>query len=276
MIIVTPPEFIYRYMKNLITKKEKDRIDLICVKYKIQNYTINPDGSIDVDGSVNLHDNNLSKFPLQFGNVTGDFNCSLNELISLQGSPHTVGGNCYFNSNKLTSLEGSPVTIGGDLMCGHNQLTSLSGSAIVVRGNFVCNNNKLTSLVGAPTTIGGDFNCQCNGLTTLVGSPRTIGGSFRCAINKLKTLMGTPITVVGIYSCSDNELISTYSGDDDIEIGRGFHCDLNRLPQSFTRNNKHYKTIIKYQRHFEIWNEDLTLNEENLNLLISEIEDGLE
>ena len=36
----------------------------ICKKYNIENYTINSDGSIDVDGNVNLSKMNLTELPL--------------------------------------------------------------------------------------------------------------------------------------------------------------------------------------------------------------------
>jgi hypothetical protein len=35
----------------------------ICKKYNIQNYTINPDGSIDVNGDVWLSNKKLTKIP---------------------------------------------------------------------------------------------------------------------------------------------------------------------------------------------------------------------
>lgn len=42
-------------MKNLITKEEKDNIDSICEVYNIRNYSINSDGTVDVNGRVNLY-----------------------------------------------------------------------------------------------------------------------------------------------------------------------------------------------------------------------------
>jgi hypothetical protein len=36
-------------------------IEDICKMYKITNYTINPDETVDVDGNVNLISENLSK-----------------------------------------------------------------------------------------------------------------------------------------------------------------------------------------------------------------------
>ena len=179
-------------MKNLITKEEKDRIDSICIQYHIENYTINPNGSIDVNGDVSLSQINLTKLPLVFGNVTGQFNCS------------------------------------------------------------------------------------GNGLTTLDGSPRTIGGNFSCYANVLTTLEGSPIKIGGYYHCGFNQLISTYCGDDDIETCEEFLCMFNKLPDLIMDNEIHMVTIVKYQRPFMIWNEDLTLNEENFNDLIADIKDGLE
>ena len=57
-------------------------IDEICEKYGIKNYTINDDGSIDVDSDVYLNGSNLTQIPLKFNKVTGDFYCYNNSLLS--------------------------------------------------------------------------------------------------------------------------------------------------------------------------------------------------
>ena len=51
-------------------------IDDICKKYKITNYIINPDKTIDVDGDVTLSFSYLSKLPLKFNKVSGNFLCN--------------------------------------------------------------------------------------------------------------------------------------------------------------------------------------------------------
>ena len=43
-------------MKYLILFESFEDIDEICRKYNIINYTINSDGTIDVDGNVDLSD----------------------------------------------------------------------------------------------------------------------------------------------------------------------------------------------------------------------------
>ena len=96
----------------------------ICEKYNIKNYTINPDGSIDVNGNVDLSYKKLTELPLTFNRVTGYFNCSNNKLTSLKGSPKWVGGYFYCYNNKLTSLEFSPEYVGGDFNCVFNDLTN--------------------------------------------------------------------------------------------------------------------------------------------------------
>ncbi len=82
----------------------------ICTKYGIENYIINPDGSIDVDGDVYLSYTELTELPLKFNRVCGDFSCTANELTSLEGSPNYVGGyfDCYWNP--LESLDGYNLT----------------------------------------------------------------------------------------------------------------------------------------------------------------------
>ncbi len=120
-------------------------ISLICKKYGIENYTINPDGSIDVNGDVDLSGFGLTQLPLRFNRVTGYFNCSYNNLTSLKGCPRWVGG--YFS-------------------CSHNQLTSLEFSPDYVGDNFWCDDNDLIDNY-CGTEIGGDFytSLKQDGLT---------------------------------------------------------------------------------------------------------------
>lgn len=158
-------------MKNLITKERKNRINGLCDYFGIGIYTINTDGTIDVNQDVDLRYYEISNFPLSFNKVCGDFDCGHNIITSLLGSPRYVSGNYIFTQNRL---------------------------------------------------------------------------------------------------------ISTYSGDDDIEVGGGIYLYNNRLPKLIKDNMQHIKLILKYQRHFFIWNDDLTLNEENFQELLDEINDGLE
>jgi hypothetical protein len=44
------------------------------------NYTINEDGSIDVDGEVYIPNKELTKLPLKFRRVTGHFICYNNQF----------------------------------------------------------------------------------------------------------------------------------------------------------------------------------------------------
>jgi hypothetical protein len=97
-------------------------ISLICKQYGIENYTINPDGSIDVVGDVDLYDKNLTELPLTFNKVSGYFDCSWNRLTSLKGGPRWVGGYFYCSHNQLTSLEFSPDYVGDNFWCDDNDL----------------------------------------------------------------------------------------------------------------------------------------------------------
>ena len=46
-----------------------------------------------------------SSIPVRFGIVRGDFDCSSNRLLNLEGCPVAVGGNYNCSSNKLFSLK---------------------------------------------------------------------------------------------------------------------------------------------------------------------------
>ena len=84
-------------------------------KMGIENYSLR-DNLIDVEGSVYLFNRKLKVIPVQFGIVKGFFDCSDNNLKSLEGSPETVGGNFYCFRNNLESLKYLP-DIKGELIC---------------------------------------------------------------------------------------------------------------------------------------------------------------
>jgi hypothetical protein len=110
-----------------------------CERY-LKNYTINPDGTIDVNRDVNLHGQlgDMKKLPVKFGKVSGYFECRMNNLTSLENCPNYVGGSFDCEYNKLTTLEGCPIYVGGNIWC--NILTHhILGN---VERNIVYNNKQ--------------------------------------------------------------------------------------------------------------------------------------
>lgn len=105
----------------------KEEIHKVCERYKIKNYTINNDLTIDVDGTVNLLAMSLWEIPLNFNYVSGNFYCRYNKLISLEGSPEKVGGDFMCGRNEILSLEHSPKEIGGEFSCFENDIKDLKG-----------------------------------------------------------------------------------------------------------------------------------------------------
>ena len=146
-------------MKYLKLFENFEDIHEICKEYGITDYTINDDGSIDVDGDVILSKNRLTKLPLKFNNVSGDFDCSHNGLTTLEGSPKSVGGHFWCYHNKLTTLEGGPQSVGGSFNCSWNKLTALECSPKSVSRGFYCYVNEITSFEFAPNYVG-DFRCN--------------------------------------------------------------------------------------------------------------------
>lgn len=125
--------------------ESKKNIRYICYQHDIKNYTINDDGTIDVDGDVHLSNKGLTSLPLKFRNVSGDFDCSDNQLKTLEGSPQSVGGYFDCEHNQLVNLEGSPISVGGYFTCSNNKLITLKGAPKSV-DTFYCGNNKLSTL----------------------------------------------------------------------------------------------------------------------------------
>jgi len=129
-----------KYLK-LFESFDESEIHKICKQYGIRSYTINNDGSIDVDNNVKLFNRSLTKLPIKFNKVKGYFACSDNELTTLEGSPKEVNG--YFS-------------------CRDNKLTSFKGAPIIIRDNFYCQNNKINSFEYFPSFVKGFFSCENN------------------------------------------------------------------------------------------------------------------
>lgn len=117
-------KFLKRF-KYLFTHKE---IVKICDKYNINNYHINDDGTVDINGNVLImFKHKMEKLPLKFGKVTGSFCVESNALRSLEGCPYYVGKDFQCRYNRLTTLEQGPDFVGGNYYCRNNNLTSLRG-----------------------------------------------------------------------------------------------------------------------------------------------------
>lgn len=246
------------YNWNEFSQSNIPDIEFLCRKYSINNYTINSDGSIDVQGNVNLHNKNLTEIPLKFRNVTGYFWCSENHLTSLDGCPDKVGGLFRCDSNQLTSLEGSPKELGGGFYCSSNFLTDLKGINVdVIDGPFICSSNLLKSLEGCPKEIRDIFACRYNLLTDLKGSPKIVTGKFDCSENeKLTTLEGNLESVGGdfvAYNCkleSFKGLPIVYGGlikvpDNNIWSTEGF-CEFYNESMSVECHNNPINEILKF------------------------------
>ena len=160
-----------RSMKHVKVFEEFRHVDLTPEQVEWLNsvvkgtWKLTSEGRVDVNGSVNAAARkDLKTFPVEFGKVTGSFDCSnCPSLTTLQGSPRKVGGDFYCSGcDSLTTLQGSPSEVGGDFDCYHCP--------------------SLTTLQGSPSEVGGSFYCySCPSLTTLQGSPREVGGYFSCS-----------------------------------------------------------------------------------------------
>jgi len=115
---------------------------------EIKNYTIHDNGVVDVAGSVEIYKDLYTNLPVQFGNVTGTFQCEQNSLVSLAGCPHTVGKNFSCSENQLRDLVGGPKKVGWHYHCHTNKLKNLKGIAQDIGEHIDCSFNPLISLEG--------------------------------------------------------------------------------------------------------------------------------
>jgi len=211
----------------------KEIIDL-CSKYEITNYQIRDDGSIDVDGNVDLSGKlgDLKQLPLNFNEVNGYFDC---------------------DRNKLATLEGCPIKVGGYFSCSKNKLTSLEHSPTEVEGSFYCyDNHSITTLEGLENTyIDGVLDVRaCRNLYSIKGFPKKVG-NFICYYTPIK-----PIYDTFIQEC-DYETIRRFNKFDVIYTdGLDWFID--------------YDNLGKFLR--SVGKEDLVMSKENFDNFINTTE----
>ena len=170
-------------------------------------------------------------------------------------------------------------------------LINLDGS-IDINQNVNINYARIKELPIKINEVNGDFEINNCMLKSLVNMPNTINGDFSVRQNSLRSLEGCPRIVTGDFDIEGNYLTSTYVGDYDVLIkGEVIYLHNNEFSRSFLNEieniNELYedtgmydisvvKLIFKYQRHFEIWDNDHeSLNKKNYYELIAEIKDGL-
>src|ERR1035437_7990371 len=62
--------------RPLLDNSTREGVEACLKLFRVSNFTINPDLTVDVRGDVNLHAQKLEEIPVQFGVVTGKFDCS--------------------------------------------------------------------------------------------------------------------------------------------------------------------------------------------------------
>ena len=137
--MTTLPEYISESILSS-THTDKAGLEAEMRRYGLDpaKVTFNADGTIDYDGNVTLQAKHLTKLPFKFGKVNGYFDISKNELITLEGCPHTVKSGFYCSFNNLTSLKDGPEYVGYDYGCSNNNLTSLEGLPKKLNSKLYC------------------------------------------------------------------------------------------------------------------------------------------
>lgn len=157
------------------TEMSVENIKSILNDLGVIDYTI-VGNIVNVNHSVYLSNKGLyGCLPVKFGQINGDFNCSLNELTSLEGAPHTVLGTFDCSWNNLTSLEYSPKKVGRSFFCHNNSLETLKGAPTEVKRTFDCSFNTLKNLSGGPIRVESIFNITSNDIRTFEGFPDFVG-----------------------------------------------------------------------------------------------------
>lgn len=183
---------------QVIDKKRMDWLKLGAANSKI---TIKENYEVDIEGDFNTGIFGEDRFPVNFGTVSGNFDCSLSALTTLEGGPIFVGKKFDCSGcTRLNSFEHAPLLC--HIFSGHNcaKVTELKMSKTVVNGSFsISNCDLLKNLIGSPSVVGKNFIANdMKSLESLEGITDSIHGWMTIrTCKKLKTLKGGPTVLWG-------------------------------------------------------------------------------
>lgn len=111
----------------------------------IKDYTIHDDLVVDVkDAVVELGHQNLSYLPIQFGKVEGNFYIANCNLKTLKGSPRYVTGFFDCSNNNLMSLDYAPEKV-NDFDCSNNKISSFKNIHLTATNMLLIQENPIVN-----------------------------------------------------------------------------------------------------------------------------------
>jgi hypothetical protein len=165
-----------------------------CEKY-LKNYTINSDGTIDVNDEVALYNKlgNMTKLPVKFGKVSERFDCHGNGLTTLEGCPSYVGGYFMCHLNNLSTLEGCPKYVGSYFDCENSSVSTLKGiEKCEILGDFYCRKNKIPPenyIYILTAKIGGEIETGNNEIDSILNTYKNEVKYLHKALSELKKVV---------------------------------------------------------------------------------------
>lgn len=110
--------------------RKKEEIETWLNQYHIKNYELIEDEEYDyvvnVNTTVDLFNKNLKSINVKFNEVNGNFDCSHNDLISLEGCPEIVKNSFNCKNNVLETLNGCPKIVNDDYYCNNSHFLPYS------------------------------------------------------------------------------------------------------------------------------------------------------
>ncbi len=121
---------------------------------KQNDYSIKKDEKyhfkVDIFSNFSIKNKNLHWIPIKLDDVAGYFDCSKNQLTSLEFGPYSVGSYYDCSENLLSSLMHSPKKIPGLFLCYKNKIKNFKDGPDWIGEDLRAENNKVESLLYFP------------------------------------------------------------------------------------------------------------------------------
>jgi Secretion system C-terminal sorting domain len=136
------------------------------------------------------------------------FDCSFNEVTTLNVTKNTALTDFRCANNQLTNLDVFKNVALTDLRCDYNQLTNLDVSQNTALTNLYCHINKLTALDVSKNTALTTLSCTNNQISILDVSKNIALSILYCDNNKLTALDLSNNIFLSTFYCNTNKLVT--------------------------------------------------------------------
>ncbi len=183
--------------------------------HDVENYVINDDDTVSVNGDIELINLQYKRLPVTFKEITGNVTIVASRLETLAGLPQTINGDLEMNKVKVLDWTGCPAIVKGSVHLESSIVNGFGGDALREVGKGVyLDYSVIESLKGFPPLVRGALSLRSSSVKSLEGLENThVMGNFSLQeVKNVTNLRGIPKRIEGDLILTKMEMLKTFDG----------------------------------------------------------------